>query len=329
MNLKAYEGQYQGEPAVWLKCESYEAAILPGVGGNLIAFRDVDQGYRFLREPQEGNMEEFKQNPGVHGIPVLFPPNRYEDGKFPWNGQMYQFPINEEATNNHLHGFLHTIPWEVEDYGVTGRESYVTVRVTVNSQHPVYSMLPHEFTFKLTYTLSMDGLSQRVFIRNEGDQPMPCLLAFHTAVNAPFHVDSSPEDCVVRLSIGERWEMSERMLPTGQLQSLTPEEEQLKGDGVNPYFAGLDNHYSAAPQQGRNTMELTDRRIGKTLVYDAGTSYKQWMIWNNGACKEFFCPEPQINLVNAPNVELPPEQIGLYALNPGDIWEETSRFYLK
>ncbi|NMO96522.1 aldose 1-epimerase [Paenibacillus lemnae] len=329
MNLKAYEGMYQGEPAVWLQYGSYEAAILPAVGGNLIAFRDLENGYRFLREPGEQEMDSFKQNPGVHGIPVLFPPNRYEDGKFPWNGTTYQFPVNEEDTGNHLHGFLHTIPWQVEEYGTTKNESYVTVSVRIDQQHEVYALFPHQFTFKLRYTLSQDGLSQHVFIRNEGENSMPCLLAFHTAVSAPFATESSPEDCLAKITIGERWELNERMLPTGKFQTLTGKEEQLKQEGVNPFWAEMDNHYTAAPQNGRNRMELTDRAIGKTLVYDAGTSYKQWMVWNNGAAGGFFCPEPQINLVNAPNVDLPADEIGLFGLQPGEIWEETSRIYVK
>lgn len=329
MNHKAYEGSYHGEKAVWLQHGSYEAAILPEIGGNLIAFRDNDHGYRFLREPEADEMESFKSNPGVHGMPVLFPPNRYEDGKFPWNGQVYQFPINEEETGNHLHGFLHTIPWKVESFGSSVSESYVEVSVTINEHHPVYAMLPHLFTFRLRYTLNQDGLAQHVLIRNLGTSSMPCLLAFHTAINAPFAPDSTADDCVVRITLGNRWEMNERMLPTGKFQPLTPEEELLRTSGVNPYFDSLDNHYTAVPQNGRNRMELTDTKLGKTFVYDVGNSYKEWMVWNSGASRKFFCPEPQINVVNAPNLDLPAEEIGLFGLGPGEIWEACSRLYLK
>lgn len=329
MNHKAFEGAYQGEKAVWLQYGPYEAIMLPEIGGNLIAFRDNESGYRFLREPAESEMEQFKENPGVHGIPVLFPPNRYEDGKFPWNGQTYQFPVNEEATGNHLHGFLHTIPWTVEEFGTTPLESYVTVSVKIDEQHPVFAMLPHKFIFRLRYSLSADGLSQQVFIRNDGDQVMPCLLAFHTTLNAPFSEGSTSEDCKVKFTIGQRWELNERKLPTGKYQALTVEEEQMRGEGVSPYFEEMDNHYTAFPQNGRNRMELTDSKLGKTLLYDVGTSYKQWMIWNNNAGRQYFCPEPQVNLVNAPHVDLPGDEIGLFGLAPGEIWEERSRLYVK
>ena len=42
-----------------------------------------------------------------------------------------------------------------------------------------------------------------------------------------------------------------------------------------------------------------------------------------------FCPEPQINLVNAPNMDLEAEEIGCFSLEPNEIWEETSRLYVK
>ncbi|WP_199621650.1 aldose 1-epimerase [Paenibacillus alkalitolerans] len=329
MQCSAFEGNYFDEKAVWLKAGPYEAAILPGVGGNLIAFRDVEKGYRILREPEQHEMNEFRALPYVHGIPVLVPPNRFQDGKFRWNGKTYQLPVNETSRGNHLHGFLYNVPWSVDDYGSTPNESFVTVSLTVDEQHPVFKYFPFKFTIRLRYALSVDGLFQHTYMRNSGEEDLPCLVAFHTAVNAPFAAGSSAKDYRVRLTIGNRWEMNERMLPTGKFQPLSSVEEQLRGEGVYPFTESWDNHYTAVPQNGSNRMELTDTKLGVTLVYDVGTSYKQWMIWNNNATEGFFCPEPQMNLVNGPNTDLPPEEIGVFSLKPGEIWEETSRIYIK
>jgi aldose 1-epimerase len=328
---QAQEAIYQGEQAVRLQAGNYEAFVLPGVGANLIAFRDMENHFRFLHEPALEEMDAFKANPIIHGIPVLFPPNRYEDGEFRWNGQTYHFPVNEAATGNHLHGFLHNIPWNVEGFGTEAAESWVTLALTVQEGHPVYSYIPHAFTIRLRYSLSSLGLSQHVIVRNDGEDVMPCLLAFHTSINAPFAPDSSASDYRFRMTIGERWELDDRMLPTGEFQPLKSEEESMKAEGLSPFFEAMDNHYTAAPQNGRNRMELTDTRSNITLVYDAGTAYKQWMIWNNNATEGFFCPEPQINLVNAPNIkqDLDRELIGLFGLEPGEIWEETSRIYCR
>jgi aldose 1-epimerase len=326
-NYSAHESDYQGEKAITLKAGRYEAIMLYEIGGNLMAFRDTVTGSRFLHEPD--GMDALEINPYIYGIPVLIPPNRYEDGKLRWNNDVIQLPINEAATGNHLHGYVHGIPWRLDAYGANEIESYVVVSLTVDSEHPVYSTFPFSFTIRLKYTLSDFGLHQQVFIRNNGESELPCLLAFHTTLNAPFHPQGSAKECRLKMTLGQRWEMNERMLPTGDFQLLSQEEEAMKGEGIYPYFASMDNHYTAVPQNGRNRIELQDRQVGCTLVYDVGTSYKQWMIWNNNASEGFFSAEPQINLVNAPNTDLPAEEIGLFSLKPGEIWEETARMYLR
>lgn len=327
MSTKAYEGTYNGEQAIWLQAGRYEAVVLPDVGANLVAFRDIEKEYRFLREPSLEEMASFKERPIVHGIPVLFPPNRYEDGKFPWKGKVFQFPVNEPKTGNHLHGFVHDIPWAVEHFSADGHESRVSLALQVREGHSVHTYLPFDFTLRLIYTLNEQGLHQSISVHNEGNEAMPCLLAFHTTINAPFAVNSQASDYTFQMTIGERWALNERMLPTGEYQPLSADEEKMKVGGLSPFFEGMDNHYTSVPQNSRNFMALTDAREGVKLVYDVGTSYKQWMIWNNGKTEGFFCPEPQMNLVNAPNVDLPADQIGLVTLEPGEVWEETARLY--
>ncbi|MCJ8012438.1 aldose 1-epimerase [Paenibacillus sp. KQZ6P-2] len=324
----AYEGDFHGEHAVWLKHGQYEAAVLPELGANLILFRDLENGFRYLREPEPDEMEDFKANPGVYGIPVLFPPNRYDGGKFAWEGKVYELPINEPDRCNHLHGFMHKLPWTVDYIKGDEYESVVVLSQQVRDGHLYKQYFPFEFTITLRYTLTGKGLQQQVTVTNDGKENMPNLLAFHTAINAPFVPGSKASDYTFNITIGQRREMNERMLPTGKFQPLSAEEEQMKTEGVSPFFDSMDNHYTAVPQNGRNRMELTDNRTGDVFVYDAGTAYKHWMIWNNGACGKFFCPEPQINLVNAPNITgLPTEEIGLIGLAPGEKWIETSSFY--
>jgi len=119
------------------------------------------------------------------------------------------------------------------------------------------------------------------------------------------------------------------MLPTGRFQPLSPGEEQWKAGDGTPYFAPLDNHYTAEPQNGRNAMVLTDKKAGVRLTYEVGSSYGHWMVWNNGNSRRYFCPEPQTILVNAPNSALPVEQTGLIGLKPGDSWSETTTMYVE
>lgn len=326
----AKEGQYQGEAAILLGFGDYSAIMLPRMGGNLISLRHEALGYKLLREPEADEWDSFVQRPSVHGIPVLVPPNRYEDGKFTFDGREYSFPINEPATNNHLHGFVFNVPWDVADFGSSEERSFVTVKLLFDERLAGFAHFPHRFTISMTYTLDGSGLTQQVDVVNQSDATMPLMLGFHTAVNAPFAPGSSPDDVKLRLTIGQRWELSERMLPTGRTMPLSADEQRwIEGDG-SPYCAALDNHYTAAPQPGRgNRMELTDETAGTRFVYDVGTQYKHWMVWNNKISRRYFCPEPQTNLVNAPNSTLPDEQTGLIALAPGASWSASSRMYVE
>jgi aldose 1-epimerase len=320
---------FHGEKAIKMNVGPYEATVLPEKGGTLISFMDVEKDYHFIRDPRPDQMEHFKTRPFEYGIPVLFPPNRYDKGTFRFQGKTYQFPVNEKETNNHLHGFLYDLPWSVSDNGSDEEECYVVLKQVVDEESKVYQYFPHTFIMEITYTLSTQGLTQKVNITNDGSEPMPCMLAFHTAFKVPFASHSALKDYRTTITIGERWQLNERMLPTGKYQPLNEEEEKLKTTGSYPYFEPMDNHYTAYPQNGRNYMTLTDTREKVKLVYDVGLNYKYWMVWNNRAEGEYICPEPQTNLVNAPNVHLPTEETGIIVLKAGESWSETSRIYIE
>src|SRR5690606_21135069 len=151
---EAKEGTYQGERAIVLKYGAYSAILLPRLGGNLVAFRDDEKGWRFLREPSEEEFADFAKSPKVHGIPVLVPPNRYDGGRFAWNGRQYEFPVNEPETGNHLHGFAADTEWTVTGFGSDESKSWVQVKLAFDETHPFHRHFPHKFSLTLTYVLS-------------------------------------------------------------------------------------------------------------------------------------------------------------------------------
>ena len=110
------------------------------------------------------------------------------------------------------------------------------------------------------------GLSQQLTLVNEGDADMPVLLAFHTAVNAPFAPGSTARDYKLKLTIGSRWELSKRMLPTGRHQPLSPEEEAMKtGRRLSVLRADGQSLYGGAAE--RPQPDGTDRHADR---HDAG-----------------------------------------------------------
>ena len=47
---------------------------------------------------------------------VLIPfPGRVRDGRYTFEGQTYQMPINDKDGPNAIHGFVRLIPWEVAE----------------------------------------------------------------------------------------------------------------------------------------------------------------------------------------------------------------------
>ncbi len=319
------EINWHGERTVRFTAGPYEALVLPEVGGNLVSLRDVEKGLDLLRTFPDA--ATFREKPQVWGIPVLFPPNRIEDGRFTFEGRNYRLPINEPDRNNHLHGFLHTRPWQVESTEQTDQASIVRLVFHATAQSDFFRHFPHEFDFHLTYRLSAGGLEQEVCIRNLSPEPMPMGLGFHTAFRIPFAPDSSPDDCVMQVSIGSgRWEMDkQRMLPTGGQLPLGERDQELLEEGVHPTAAPISAHYVAAPQDGFSQAVITDRRQGLRLVYQVDEKFGFWMLWNGDGGQGFVCPEPQTWLVNAPNVPLPAAETGMQGVSPGGQWRAVSR----
>ncbi len=322
---------YGGEPTLTLRAGDYEAIVLPGIGGHLVALRDVRRGFAFLREPLASGMgvTRYREHPIPYGVPLLFPPNRIADGTFTMGGETYRFPINEPSLGNHLHGFFATSAWEVVSAGTDGVRAETVLRVRLRDGDEVYRIFPHRLTLELGYALGEGGLELTVSARNDSDRPMPFLLGFHTALRIPFSPESSAEDCALYVNLGEQWELSERKLPSGRKLARDPMADAIaRGEG-NPYAHPIDALFSAAPLGGPNECRVRDRRLGVELVYRTDQKFRTWMLWNDDAQSGFLCPEPMTCLVNAPNLDLPWDVSGMLALAPGESWSATSRFFVE
>ena len=324
--------QWQGEPAVRLLAGGYEAILLPQVGANLISLKYLHEGLEFLRTPDDINA--FKSHPQAYGIPILFPPNRIEDGTFTIEETTYHFPINAVKHHNHIHGFLHTRPWIVTRMDILNDDAVeVEVVFHADKNTDFYQYFPHEFQFTLTYRLSSEGLKQTASVSNKSNRPMPFGLGYHTALKVPFHPESIADDYRILLSIGKRWELNDRMLPTEKQLPLSEDEMLFRGNGRRPFGPPLDNHYRALPMIIRGSSfhgaKLEDRSKNLRLIYEVGEKYKHWMIWNASGNDGFICPEPQTWVVNAPNLSLPPEVTGLTILDPNETWKETCQLYIR
>ena len=294
---------------------AYRMQVVPALGGQVISLEK--NGVEALNVPVDP--EIFVEKSTSYGLPILFPPNRIDGGKFATATREYQFAINEPARGNSLHGFLHKRPWKLTKL----EDDLVQVEFEATSDSDFYQYYPHTFCAVQKNCLSEEGLYQEICITNTSDEPMPIGLGFHSA----FKVDA---ESLVRLSVGKRILMSERMLPTGEVRELNEEEARLRAKGLTPIAWSMDDHYTAEPieKDGKPFHGAIVERGDGRICYEVDPFYQHWMIWNSNQAGNLICLEPQNWRVNAPNLVsngMSEQEAGFYLLQPG----ETLKVYTK
>lgn len=276
-------------PLIMLTKGEYTAVISPKTGGALISLQK--NGVEALNVPQ--SEEALKASLTAYGFPILFPPNRINAGTFTVEGKTYHFPINEPARGNSLHGFLHYQEWKVEKQSL----SSVTLSFEGNDQTEFYQFFPVLFKVERCYELDEDGIKETVTVMNQGKEALPVGLGYHTALKLE-------EGSKVRVSVGKRIEMSERMLPTGEVRELNDQEIPFRYQGQSGTAWSMDDHYTVETMEADGKLFHGAQIICDDHVteYEVSPFFRHWMIWNNQQNGKFICIEPQNWRVNAPNL---------------------------
>ncbi|NLM10390.1 MAG: aldose 1-epimerase [Clostridiaceae bacterium] len=317
---------WHGIKAVEVVAGGYEMLIVPGIGGNLIRLKDNRRNLDIIRTPR--SYSEFVKQPEVFGIPVLFFPNRIQDGTIKVDGMVYNLPVNEKKLNNHLHGFLYNRPWEVIGEKINNDGSAeVEMVFNIDPGKDIWSFFPHHSRFRLIYNLSRNGLQQHFEVINHGREPMPFGLGFHTNFNIPFRPDEDYTQYKLIMSIGRECEMGSRALATGNFLELSDEEKKMRETGILTQGRPISGHFSARPlsMDGRHFNGAIIKNADKKyeLIYEVGDKFRYWVIWNHDGKGSFISVEPQTMMINAPNIKLPYETTGFVLLPSGSKWYES------
>ena len=325
---------WQGVDAVLLETGVYEAIIVPSVGANLVKLYNKKEKVDILRTPTVEEMETFLSRPQIFGVPLLFPPNRIEDGKYSFAGKNYEFPITIPAQNNYHHGIIKSQAFTVTRTrfsadAVEVELSYFSNRIN----NAIFTDFPHEFVCKIRIILTDKELTHIVSITNAGTEPMPVGVGFHTPIRLPFSANTEKSDYKLRLSAGKRWELSDRSLPTENILELSEEESLLRTEGMTvtgkPIEIALTDEAITENGKPYHGAILTDTKNKVSVYYKVDKEFKHWTLWNNGGEVDWVCPEPQTWAINAPNLNLPREITGLQGISAGKTWSGTTRFYVK
>ncbi len=324
---------FYGLRAVEFSKGDYVALLVPSMGANLVRLANTRLGVEILRTPEADEADTFRSRPQIFGLPILFPPNRIEDGRYVFEGRTYQYPITIEKEHNYHHGILKGEPFVVSKAVETDDEVLIECRYYSNAANDaIYKDFPHEFKCKITYRLTAGGLEQEVMLANRSKTSMPVGVGFHTPMRIPF-AGGTDADYAMRVAVAEQVELSDRNLPTGKKLPLSEKFAKLRGEGlrvtgceaIEAGFTLGEIEVDGKPYRGALVENL---RTGVRTFYEVDEQTTYWTIWNNGGQVPYCCPEPQSWTTNAPNAS-DPAAAGFRSIAPGDKWRARYRLYAK
>ncbi len=321
-NARIFDGEYLGLKTIEFECEGYTGAFTID-GANLIMFNYLPKNLNLMNT---SNDIDALQKSRICGIPILFFPNRVDGGTFTFEGKKYNFPINTD-NNLHIHGFLDgCTKWNVVKKDVTGNFINITFEYFIDETNDIYKYF--DFKVKITYEniITSNGLFQRITFENLSDKNMPFCFGYHTTFNIPFN-DSPREAFVLNANVKNRYEVNEKLLPTGNLLSLEQFEIDIAGGkGAYLYEHSLDNLY-LADSDVLNAATITDTKTNTQLVYESDSTFKHWIFYNGDYNSSFLSIEPQTCATNAVNSTM--DSANLLYIKPGEEIGLSTKIYVK
>ncbi|PFH92047.1 aldose 1-epimerase [Bacillus sp. AFS088145] len=310
MNTYAEEISFLNEPAIKVGNSELEIIIIPRWGSNLISMVHKKSNTELLRVPN--SIEEYLSNPVLYGTPILFPPNRIDQGKFRFGKRTYQFEINEMDKQNHIHGFVHTREWNISSVEVNEQTVKIITEFDSSKHEDVLTQFPHHFVIRMSFILNDNLFAKKAEIINKSNEVFPFGFGYHTSFVFP------EETSIFKLPVDKRWKLNDRFLPTGELEDI--EYKYELNEGMSLYGLELDDVFLSNPNNsGLQTAQITNKSTGIEINYTVDQSFKHWVVYNKDGRSGFLCPEPYTWVTNSPNLEVNRELTGLQGIEPDDM----------
>jgi aldose 1-epimerase len=209
---------------------------------------------------------------------VLIPwPNRIQDGRYSFDGQDHQLPLDDVEEQDAIHGLVRWASWTAGD-----REQNRVVM-----EHALHPQPGYPFTLALSveYRLSDDGLSVRTTATNRGARPCP-----YGSGNHPYLAvsESLVDSLTLRIPARTLLRSDERGIPVERLPV-----EETGYDFRRPRAIGatvLDHAFTDLErgEDGRARVELWDPDEGNELTLWVDETHSYVMVFTGD-------PLPDVN----------------------------------
>lgn len=225
-------------------------SIVPAQGGIIldITFQGVSilDGYK---TPIELDLNNWGKSA------LLYPfPNRLKDGKYTWNEVDYQFPVNDQQTDNALHGLGMDKAMNVMKVVKDENSATLVCQYMDQGFHEYY---PFPFNFCASFTITEYGMTVELKVKNTGDNAIPFGFGWHPY----FSLSEKIADTELTLPSVEMIGIDQRMIPTGKRYTF---EDFVNGNTIGQTV--LDNCF-AIPKTDGNIFRLELKGEKGTLRY--------------------------------------------------------------
>ncbi|GKS59616.1 aldose 1-epimerase [Nitrospira sp.] len=205
---------------------------------------------------------------------VLIPfPGRIADGRYTFDGHVYQLERNDKEGPNAIHGFVRNLPWRV----LRAERAEAEFQIRLEAEEYGCKGYPFSLVVRVTYAVSDAGLSCAFEVTNVGTQAAPVGVGFH-----PYFTVGTEfvDDAWIRIPGAGYLESNERLVPTGSVIPVAGTEWDFRGDrpiGVrrfNHCYVQLERDREGAataslrnPVTGRVIDVVMDRSFSAVVVY--------------------------------------------------------------
>lgn len=253
-----------------LRAGAVEVALAPAAGGSLAALRFA--GEALLRSVPDGSADPLD----MASFPLVPYANRIAQGRFRFDGQDIQLPLNFGDHPHSIHGLGWTSRWAVE-------EATQDTALLVHEHDG--TIWPWAYRAEQRVAVTGDAVEISLSVRNLSDRPMPVGLGFH-----PYFC--ADDDTRLQFTAERLWLVTPDLLP----------EREVPANALGDWSAGdlvpgnslIDNAY-----RGWSGSATVTRGSGTQLTVTAqGAS---WLHLYRPPQERFFCLEPVSHMPDAVN----------------------------
>jgi aldose 1-epimerase len=211
------------------------------------------------------NLIESNTREGLYAGSVLAPwPNRIKDGRYSFNDEMFELPINEKTKNNALHGLVAHSDWQP----VSSSGSSITLEHILDMPE----IYPGKLKLEIKYEFIDNYLEIKIDTLNIGNKKAPYGVSIHTYLVAGQNIKNN--QLFLQLPSSDFMQVDlERLLPLGIEKVDSTEFDFRKLKQISNLF--IDHAFKADADLPPRVILINESKLGVELEFDESTKWIQ------------------------------------------------------